>query len=100
MGNFNDEDFKEADKILNKGAFVMLLMFIMIVYLSYWIYGLNQQNNKLESSLENHKTLLSKSRETSYNRFIFAKDLSEICDRFKSSREAKMEYYFKNGIVD
>lgn len=100
MENFNDEDFKELDKTLNKGFFVIMLLVFVVIFLSYWIYGLNQQNSKLEYDLDESELLLNKCNKKSYNRFILAKDLTEICDRFKSSKEAKEKYYFENGIVE
>ena len=41
---------------------------------------------------EKDKSILEINK-TSYNRFKIAKDLTEICNKFKSSREAKEKYY-------
>ncbi len=64
--------------------------------LVYFIFELQDKNIELmEQNLLKDKEI-AEIKKTAYKRFVIAKDLTEICNRFKSSREAKEKYYLKN----
>lgn len=91
-------DFKNLNRNLRIGA--TIIAFIVIGLLSTAVYLLNDDNNDLEELLDKKEVELSDCTKKSYKRFEYAKDLTDICNRFQSSRNAKREYLFKKGTTE
>jgi len=93
------QDFEKLERTINIGSFIVLAIAVtFIVLLSKSIIELNKEIELLEASLYEKDKRIKEINKTSYNRFIIAKDLTDICNRFKSSREAKEKYYLDGTL--
>ena len=84
------------NKNLRIGAVLIAVLIITIICLSVNIYRLNKENKTLNSSVELMDKEIVRINKVAYQRFVIASDLTDICNRFKSSRLAKKEYYLNN----
>tara|TARA_R110000796_G_scaffold221120_7_gene337171 strand:+ start:372 stop:629 length:258 start_codon:yes stop_codon:yes gene_type:complete len=84
------------NKNLRIGAVLIIFLIITIICLSVNIYRLNKENTTLNSSVELMDKEIVRINKVSYKRFVIASDLTDICNKFKSSRLAKKEYYLNN----
>tara|TARA_R110002167_G_scaffold201020_2_gene404447 strand:+ start:506 stop:763 length:258 start_codon:yes stop_codon:yes gene_type:complete len=84
------------NKNLRIGAVLIAVLIITIICLSVNIYRLNKENKTLNSSVELMDKEIVRINKVSYQRFVIASDLTDICNRFKSSRLAKEKYYLNN----
>ena len=81
---------------LKIGTVLIAVLIITIICLSVNIYRLNKENKTLNSSVELMDKEIVRINKVAYQRFVIASDLTDICNRFKSSRLAKKEYYLNN----
>jgi predicted Holliday junction resolvase-like endonuclease len=72
---------------------VLVILFMGSAYLIYNIIRLEKEIRVLESKIEQRDKSITKINKKSYNRFIIAKDLTDICNKYQSSKKAKEEYY-------
>ena len=80
---------------LRIGAVFLVLLLSIFIFMLVWLLSSSKQENKaLYGLLKKNRIELAKCNRKSYNRFILAKDLTAICNEFRSSREAKKEYLF------
>lgn len=101
MKNLKENDFADLDRAINTGSFIVIAVLLIVIFLFGWyIVDLNKENDSINKSYKETKIELSTCNKRSYERFELAKDLTEICDRFRSSRTAKTKYMFENGIID
>ena len=92
MKNLKENDFNELEKANKIGFIITIIILIFLVIIISWgLYFCTVKINNLEEELTKKEILLSECRKTSYNRFKRAIDLGVICDRFKSSKNAKDE---------
>tara|TARA_R110001632_G_scaffold65017_4_gene154358 strand:+ start:1049 stop:1306 length:258 start_codon:yes stop_codon:yes gene_type:complete len=80
--------------------------FIAVIGILIGVGGIINETIKLEQEIKRlNGVIIQKDKsiveikKTSYNRFILAKDLTEICNKYKSSREAKFQYNLKSKII-
>ena len=81
---------------LKIGTVLIAVLIITIICLSVNIYRLNKENKTLNSSVELMDKEIVRINKVAYQRFVIASDLTDICNRFKSSRLAKKKYYLNN----
>lgn len=62
-----------------------LIIFFCVIFL-----GVKLESQKAE--IETLKTELNECRQTSFERFEIARQLSDICDKFQSSRNEKYKF--------
>ena len=86
------QDFDNLNRDLRIGG--LFLVFVVCVFLISFIVILEDEKKGLQDQINERDLRIKEINKTSYNRFIIAKDLTEICNLYKSSRDAKEKYYF------
>ena len=77
---------------------VLICTSIIVGCLIFKITDLQSEKNELKEQIEYRDRIIMKNNKELYDRFVIANDLTEICNRFKSSREAKEKYYFDGTL--
>ena len=86
------KDFDNLNRDLRIGG--IFIVFVICVFLISFIVILEDEKKGLQDQINERDLSIKEINKTSYNRFIIAKDLTEICNLYKSSRDAKEKYYF------
>lgn len=71
----------------------IVTLFFGLIYLNFQLIKANEINEELVKELK-------ECRETSFKRFEHARNLTDICDEFQSSRRAKNKYIAKHEIIN
>ena len=90
------EEFDNLNTNLRIGVVFIAVLIITILLLRVNIYNLKKENTTLNSSVELMDKEIVRINKVAYQRFVIASDLTDICNRFKSSRLAKKKYYLNN----
>ena len=88
------QDFEKLERTINIGYLIFFVIVISLFVSTCWtIKKLQEEIDYLQEEItQKDKDILVQNKEL-YKRFKIASDLTTICDRFKSSREAKEKYY-------
>lgn len=88
------QDFEKIERNINIGAgFFFIVAITLLTLTGLTILKLENEIDTLEEEIiQKDKDILVQNKEL-YRRFVIASDLTTICDRFKSSKEAKEKYY-------
>ena len=87
------QDFENLNKNIKIGTIIMVVLSATIMLLSLKIYKLTKHTLSLYETIEVKNKEIVRINKVSYERFVIASDLTEICNRFQSSRNAKLKYY-------
>jgi hypothetical protein len=90
------QDFENLNRNLQIGAIVVTILISIIICLGVNIYKLTKHNLSLYDSIELKDKEIVRINKVAYKRFVIASDLTDICNKFQSSRNAKKEYYLNN----
>jgi len=90
------QDFNEFDNTIQTGAIVMTILIAIIISLSIYAYSLSKDVKTLYIDNLKQEQTIKEINKICFDRFVIANDLTEICNRFQSSRKAKEEYYLNN----
>ena len=90
------QDFENLNRNLQIGAIVVTILIYIIICLGVSVYKLNKQTLSLYDLIELKDKEIVRVNKVAYERFVIALDLTDICNKFQSSRNAKKEYYLNN----
>jgi len=87
------QDFENLNRNIKIGTIIMVFLSAIIMLLSLKIYKITKHTLSLYETIEVKNKEIVRINKVSYERFVIASDLTEICNRFQSSRNAKLKYY-------